>query len=74
MGYINFQLQNNSFSIIFQASGKKKKIHKLLFALRISYWKAKTHSKQGLRKAYQEILQKNVCKGFQLIGYLFAFI
>lgn len=73
MGYINFQLQNNSFSIIFQASGKKKSTTCYLHYVFLTE-KQKHISKQGLRKAYQEILQKNVCKGFQLIGYLFAFI
>lgn len=48
MGYINFQLQNNSFSIIFQAREEEKgegKKSTLLFVLFISYWKDKTHFK-----------------------------
>lgn len=59
MGYINFQLQNNPFSIIFQARKKKKKPHNLLFMLFISYWKVKTHFKEGIKKGISENIAKN---------------
>lgn len=58
MGYINFQLQNNSFSIIFQAR-KKKYTTTCYFCYLFLTKEQKGVSKKRLRKAYQEILQKN---------------
>lgn len=70
MGYINFQLQNNSFSIIFQGRGKKL----LLFVLFISHWNEKTRFKQRIKKGTSRNIAKTDCKEFQLIGSPFAFI
>lgn len=58
MGYINFQLQNNSFSIIFQARKKKKYTTTCYLCYLFLTEEQKRVSKKGLRKAYQEILQK----------------
>lgn len=58
MGYINFQLQNNSFSIIFQARKKKPTTCYLRYLFLTE--KQKHVSKKGLRKSYQEILKKKI--------------
>lgn len=53
MGYINFQLQNNSFSIIFQARKKPHTTCYLLYSFLIEKWK---HiSKKKVQKMNQEI-------------------
>lgn len=74
MGYINFQLQNNSCSIIFQARKKRRKKKNLLFVLFISYWKEKIHFKKEINKGVSGNIAKTDCKEFQLISYSFAFI
>lgn len=50
MGYINFQLQNNSFSIIFQASGKKKKNPQVVICTAYFLLKSKNTFKAGIKE------------------------
>lgn len=64
MGYINFQLQNNSCSIIFQARKKRRKKKTCYLYYLFLTEKRKYISKKRLTKEYQEILQKLTVKNF----------